>query len=109
VEAAARAIGSPRFLRIKEIVDHIERNASSYPFLTMQSEWHPVDTITTRAITCRVNNAIAEMKWQPWNNGRGQGTGRIFLLPWVGEDPAVTAARGGTPLFLVKIPGRAEP
>lgn len=98
---AAKAIGSPRFINIADIANHIQDNPGSYPFILDPSEWHPHEPVTPRALIVRINDAINRMGWKPWNNGKAKSTGRIFILPWVPEDPAVVAARESqdTPLF----------
>jgi hypothetical protein len=117
VEAAARAMGSPRFINVMDIADHIQNNPGSYPSILGVSEWHPEDPVTPRALIVRINDAISRMEWKPWNYGKAKSSGRIFLPPWVPEDPAVVAAREslGTPLFRFENllgdlnPGRTEP
>jgi hypothetical protein len=73
-----------RILPLKQIVIEIQKNPEEYSQLQGPSN---------RAIYRRINPAIKSLGWIPWNKKRGTTCGKIFIVPWIPEDPITTKAR----------------
>lgn len=86
VTEIVKEIGDRRFINARRIVEHIDKNQEKYPGITRVNAYHPETKVTTRTISTRVNIAIKQMGWTPWNrNGSGR-TGRVYIVPWVPSD-----------------------
>ena len=95
VTLATKRLTKTRFVNVKDIAREIMNNPSKYPEITQVSKWHPHARVTDRAIRMRVIVAVKNMKWVAWNGGKARATGRVFLVPWVPEDPVVVRIREG--------------
>ena len=95
VTRATKRLPKTRFVNVKDIAREIMNNPDKDPITTDTSQWHPHTRVTDRAIRMRVFVAVKNMRWVAWNGGKARATGRVFLVPWVPEDPVVVRIREG--------------
>ena len=92
---ATRRLPCTRFVNVKDIAREIMGNPGKYPATTGASKWHPGNRVTDRTIRMQVIVALKNMQWVAWNGGKARATGRVFLVPWVPEDPVIVRIREG--------------
>ena len=92
---ATKRLPKTRFVNVKDIAREIINNPRRYPTTTEASKWHPANRVTDRTIRMRVIVAVKNMQWVAWNGGKTRATRRVFLGPWVPEDPVIVRIREG--------------
>jgi len=87
VTNAVKGFTEKRFVNVRRLCEYVDREPEKYPDIT---------GTTFRSQQERITQAMYNMGWQNYNS-KGSRIGRVFIVPWIPEDPLITAARNRLP------------